>query len=125
MKLLLDTHILLWWLDDPMRISQESRDAISVKTNDVLVSAVVIWEIGIKQGLAKLKIRPDLFDCIRQSGFAHLDVTHHHAWKVRDLPPCHRDPFDRMLVAQCMVEQATLVTRDDAVRQYGIPILLA
>jgi len=122
-KLLIDTHVLLWWLDDPGLLSVAARDAIADPANDVLVSAAVVWEIVIKAGLGKLSIPSDLNDVIRRSGFRYLPVDAAHALAIRNLPNHHRDPFDRMLVAQAVVENATLVTRDTNILQYPAPCL--
>lgn len=104
MKLLIDTHVLLCWLDDPALLSLAARDAIADPANDVQVSAAVVWEIVIKAGLGKLAIPLDLDDVIRRSGFRYLPVDVAHALAIRNLPNHHRDPFDRMLVAQAVVE---------------------
>jgi len=125
MKLVIDTHVLLWWLDDPALLSAAARQAISDPTNEVLVSAAVVWEIAIKSGLGKLSIPTDLETVIVQSGFMHLPVTAAHALAVTRLPPIHRDPFDRMLVAQALAEGAQLVTRDAHLARYAVACLEA
>jgi PIN domain nuclease of toxin-antitoxin system len=118
MKLLLDSHVLLWWLDDPALLSMVARDAISDPSNDVLVSAAMVWEIVIKSGLGKLAIPADLDKVIVRSGFQYLAVNSVHAFAVQQLPLHHRDPFDRMLVAQAIVESATIITRDANIVRY-------
>ena len=125
MKLLLDTHVVLWWLDDPNLLDEAARDAIADPNNEVIVSAVVAWEIAIKRGLGKLTAPADLVSAIHDSGFATLPVTFQHALVVEQLPWHHRDPFDRLLIAQAVVEQATFVTRDSIAPLYGIPIVTA
>lgn len=125
MKLLLDTHVLLWWLDDPSLLSTPAHDAIAEPENDVLVSTAVVWEIVIKVGLGKLAIPANLDDAIRQSGFRYLPVEASHALAIRGLPNHHRDPFDRMLIAQAVVEDATLLTRDTNILQYPASCLRA
>jgi PIN domain nuclease of toxin-antitoxin system len=100
MKLLLDTHALLWWLSDPGILSETALDAISEPGNDVLVSAVVAWEIAIKRGLGKLTAPADLLTEIAVSGLEVLPISMEHALMTGRLPNHHRDPFDRMLVAQ-------------------------
>jgi PIN domain nuclease of toxin-antitoxin system len=124
MKLLLDTHIVLWWLDDPALLSSDARDAIADPANDVLVSAVVAWEIAIKRGLGKLTAPPDFEAAIQSAGFETLPITVAHALATESLPPHHRDPFDRMLVAQAQFENCTIVTRDPVLAQYGVPTIV-
>ena len=123
MNLLLDTHVLLWWLDDNPALSERARIVIADPENLVLVSAAVIWEIRIKQSIGKLDIPPNFRDILDREPFEMLDITADHAHAVGDLPPCHRDPFDRMLVAQAKVELLTLVTHDARLKQYGIPLI--
>ncbi len=125
MNLLLDTHVLLWWLDDYPTLSKKAKDAISHGKNLVFISAVVIWEIRIKQALGKLEIPHDFRKVLDSQPFEMLDITVEHAHAVGDLPAHHRDPFDRMLVAQTKVEHLTLVTRDIRLKKYKIPIIEA
>ncbi len=98
MNLLLDTHVLLWWLDDPSTLSDRAESAIRDPDNNVLVSAATVWEIIIKKAIGKLDAPDDLDQALRDCGFAALPVTVPHALAVRSLPTHHRDPFDRMLV---------------------------
>ena len=125
MNVLLDTHTLLWWLDDEPSLSETARATISDGSNLVFVSAVVIWEIRIKQALGKLEIPPDFRRVLEQHPFDTLAVTVEHARAVAEIPPIHRDPFDRMLVAQASVEGFTLVSRDLVFQRYDIPIIKA
>jgi len=125
MKLLLDTHVVLWWLDDPLLLSPTAREAIAEPTNEVLVSAAICWEIAIKRGLGKLTAPADLRRAVQSCGFAELSITPAHALATEALPMHHRDPFDRMLVAQALAEGATLVSRDPLVAAYGVPTLTA
>jgi PIN domain nuclease of toxin-antitoxin system len=125
MNLLLDTHVLLWWLDDNPTLSGEARVEISKSTNVVFISAAVIWEIRIKQSLGKLKIPKDFQSVIEAQPFETLDITPEHAHKIISLPSYHRDPFDRMLIAQAMVERFTLITRDKNIMKYGVPYIEA
>ena len=125
MNLLLDTHVLLWWLDDHPTLSAKARTAIAHGENLVFVSAVVIWEIRIKQALGKLEIPSDFREVLDDQSFEMLDITVEHAHMVGDLAAHHRDPFDRMLVAQAKVEGLTLVTRDIFLRKYKIPLIEA
>lgn len=123
MNLLLDTHVLLWWLDDNPTLSEEARTAIADGKNLVLVSAVVVWEIRIKQALGKLKVPRNFRSALDDQLFEMLDITVEHAHTVGGLPPHHRDPFDRMLVAQAIVEGLTIVTRDLRFKKYKVPLI--
>lgn len=125
MNLLLDTHVLLWWLDDDPSLSSKASIAIADGSNLVFVSAAVIWEIRIKQALGKLEIPPDFQSVLEQLSFETLDITVDHAHAVGDLPAYHRDPFDRMLIAQAKVEGLTLITRDAHFKKYQISIIEA
>ncbi len=125
MKLLLDTHVLLWWLDDPALLTDNARAAIADPINDVLVSAAVAWEIAIKRGLGKLTAPPDLELAIRGCGFSLLSITVAHALATESLPPFHRDPFDRLLVAQAIIEHLTIVSRDPKIVRYGAAAIVA
>ncbi len=125
MNLLLDTHVLLWWLDDPARLSEASRAAIRDGKNAAYVSAATVWEIVIKKALGKLDTPDDLEGVLRTCRFTPLPVTIAHALAVRSLPPHHRDPFDRMLVAQAICDGLTLVTRDPEILLYPVQSTLA
>jgi PIN domain nuclease of toxin-antitoxin system len=125
MNLLLDTHVLLWWLSDDERLGRAARSAIESSENTCFVSAATAWEISIKAALGKLDVPADMASTLGQEGFSAMDVSIEHAWEVGRLPPIHRDPFDRMLVAQCRVEGLTLVTHDSTLGSYSIPILQA
>lgn len=120
--LLLDTHPLLWWLaGEP--ISREAADAIADPSSIVAVSAASIWEIAIKRRLGKLAFEGSPTEEVRQAGFAHLPVTAAHSERAGDLPLHHRDPFDRMLVAQAQAEGLTLVSRDPVLDLYDFRLL--
>ncbi len=123
MKLLLDTHVLLWWLADNPRLSDQARKTIADSESIVFVSAVSIWEIVIKKGLGKLEIADDWYSMVSEEPFGQLPLTWEHANKVYELPELHRDPFDRMLIAQAMVEKLVLVTHDEDILRYNISIL--
>jgi PIN domain nuclease of toxin-antitoxin system len=127
MRLLLDTHALLWWTLDDGRLSASARDAIADAANAVYVSAASAWELAIKAGLGRLSLPaalgPLLADELRLNGFSPLAVSVAHALAVRDLAAHHRDPFDRILIAQARLEELTLVSGDHAMRPYGIPLL--
>ena len=123
MNLLLDTHILLWWLDDHALLPVNAREAIADTDNLIILSAAVIWEIRIKQGIGKLEIAPNFYNVIKEQGFEMLAITSDHAYAVGDLPKHHRDPFDRILIAQAMLEGFTLVTHDAIFNKYPIQVL--
>ena len=127
MRLLLDTQVFLWFLADDRRLSKVFRSAIGALDNAVLVSAASIWEIAIKSTLGRVDLAARdaarLAALIDASGFDELPITARHAAAVRDLPSHHRDPFDRLLVAQARLETLTLVTVDRALRQSGVPLL--
>ena len=123
MNLLLDTHVLLWWLDDPMLLSKQALSAINEPDNEVIVSVVSAWEIAIKRALGKLEAPENLKQMIEDAGFALIPINYEHVWEVQNLPFHHSDPFDRLLVAQSKVEYLTLVTRDLRLNAYDIPIL--
>lgn len=125
MNLLLDTHVLLWWLDDSPSLSRTVNEKISDVGNLVFVSAAVIWEIRIKQALGKLKIPASFRQVLEGQSFENLPITADHAHAVKDLPSYHRDPFDRMLIAQAVVEGLTIVTHDSVFHPYRIPIIEA
>ena len=125
MRLLLDTHVLLCWLDDHPTLSKKARIAIADGRNLVFISAVVVWEIKIKQALGKLEIPQNFREVLDAQPFIALDITVEHAHRVGDLPAHHRDPFDRMLVAQTKVKRLTLMTRDIHLRKYKIPLIEA
>jgi PIN domain nuclease of toxin-antitoxin system len=120
MRLLLDTHVLLWWLKGAPELQPALREAIADPANLVYVSAVSIWEIEIKRALHKLQMPANWLDVVADEGFRRLPVTWEHAGHVARLPAIHRDPFDRMLVAQAMIEKLVLVTDDATVRRYGV-----
>ena len=124
MQLLLDTHSLLWWATDDKRLGGAARQAIAAPANAVFVSAVTIWEVAIKQALGRLRA-PDIPELLVEQGFRDLPLTVAHAWAAGALPPIHRDPFDRALVAQATLEGMVLVTADELVMEYGGAVLHA
>jgi PIN domain nuclease of toxin-antitoxin system len=125
MKLLLDTHVLLWWLDDPERISDSAKSTIRNPENSVCVSAATVWEIVIKKALGKLDAPDNLAEVLRVCQFESLPITVEHALAVQDLPLHHSDPFDRILIVQAQVEGLTIVTRDSNILRYPVPYLMA
>ena len=125
MKLLLDTHLLLWAAAQPERLSRKARAMIADANNDLLFSVASLWEVAIKRGLERddLPVIPSLLKAgLLDNGYAEMPITGAHAVAVHGLPPIHKDPFDRMLVAQSMIEGITLLTADPLVAQYPGPI---
>ena len=124
MSLLLDTHVVLWWLSDDPGLADDIKERLDHEP-DIHVSAATIWEIAIKQALGKIIAPEDLPERVRGSGFRELPIDFAHATAAGRLPLIHRDPFDRMLVAQARCEGLTLVTRDTHCQQYDVAILRA
>lgn len=121
MRLLLDTHVLLWWLSDDRKLPKNARGIIANPDNDVLVSSASMWEISIKTALGQLEIElDDLEDAIARNGFRSLPIGFRHALTAGRLPAVHRDPFDRMLVAQASVEELRVVSHDRVFERYGL-----
>ncbi len=118
MRVLLDTHLLLWALGTPSKLPAAARKLIN--DANVYVSAASIWEISIKVALGKLSADPrEVLAALEPAGFLELPVTGAHAARVVNLPPVHRDPFDRLLIAQALVEPMRLLTNDAALAHYG------
>ncbi|MGK2958670.1 MAG: type II toxin-antitoxin system VapC family toxin [Acidimicrobiales bacterium] len=125
MKLLLDTHLLLWAAGQPEKLSATARALIEPRENTLLFSAASLWEIAIKRGLGRDDFRADprlLRRGLLDNGYIELAVTSAHAVTLDSLPPIHKDPFDRMLVAQSMAEGVTLLTADPLVAKYPAPV---
>lgn len=127
MRFLFDTHLLLWAAATPLRLPPRARDILDDAANDILFSAGSIWEIAIKNGLGRADFRVDpqlLHNGLIGAGYGELPIIGAHAMAVDRLPPIHKDPFDRLLVAQATVENIVLVTADPVVAQYPGPINL-
>jgi PIN domain nuclease of toxin-antitoxin system len=120
MRLLLDTHVLLWCLSAPNEIRAETRDKLQDPDNVVLVSTVSAWEMEIKRALGKLRAPGDLEEQLRRRRFTELPLHLWHVRALRDLPRLHRDPFDRMLVAQAVADDLGLVSRDTRLQRYPV-----
>lgn len=125
MILLLDAHALLWWLADDPQLEVAAREVIAAATNDVLVSAATVWEIEIKRSLGKLRAPDGLVEAIEAAGFGGLPIVGPDAVRAAHLADHHRDPFDRMLVAQAARLDATILSRDPVFDRYGAPRLPA
>ena len=121
MRLLLDTHVLLWWLADDRKLAKPAREIIANANNEVHVSSASVWEVAIKAALGRLEIElDDLEEAIVQNGFRQLPIGFRHALTAGRLPSVHRDPFDRMLVAQASVEELRVVSHDRVFERYGL-----
>ena len=123
MKLLLDTHVVLWWLNSDRRLSRPVRSSIEQQADQVLVSAASAWEIAVKRAVRKLEPPVRWHQEITEFGFAPLAITFDHAREAGELPRHHADPFDRMLVAQARLEGLTLVTADPNIARYDVAVL--
>ncbi len=124
MRLLLDTHALLWVLSAPAKLPAATREALEDPTNVVFASAASAWEMAIKQARGKLRYpAAELTAALRRASLLELPVTVRHAEAAARLPPLHRDPFDRMFIAQAQAEGLGLVSRDPAVRQYQVTVV--
>ena len=124
-RLLLDTHVFLWWLSDDPALGERVRKEISDPLNQVWVSAVTIWEIAIKKTLGKLEAPDGLDLIVEEENFIGLPIFLYHCERAGELPYYHHDPFDRMLIAQAQAEGLTIVTGDRKFKKYGIKILWA
>jgi PIN domain nuclease of toxin-antitoxin system len=121
-SLLLDTHVLLWLLGgEETRFGPDTLHAL--RDGTAVVSAATVWEVAIKRRLGKLKAPSNLVDTVAAAGVQLLSIAAVHAEYVADLPDLHRDPFDRILVAQAVLESLTIVTADDAIQRYEVPTL--
>ena len=122
MNLLPDTHVVLWWLGDDPTLGTAAREALADPRNTVYLSAVVVWEARIKQAVGKLDLPEDFEAILDREAVVDLPVTARHAHALARLPMHHRDPFDRMLVAQAQCEEFHLVTNDPAMELYEVPL---
>ena len=124
-RLLLDTHVLLWALEDSPELGEKARRAVIDPRNEVFVSAINVWEITIKRSLGKLRGLDNLTTTVEDTGFTPLPITLFHAEQAGNLPMHHRDPFDRMLVAQAQAEGLTIVTKNDKIPRYAVRTMAA
>jgi PIN domain nuclease of toxin-antitoxin system len=122
-RLLLDTHVLLWWLADSPQLGEKARQMISDPRNQVYISAANTWEISIKRSLGKLSAPDDMGTIIDEEGFDDLPISLFHGDQAGLLPAHHKDPFDRMLIAQAQSEGLVIVTSDEKISRYGIRVL--
>ena len=126
MRLLLDTHLIVWWMNgEASKISERALAALGSEEMEPVVSAVTIWEAAIKSGIGKLEVPGDMLAQIEGSGVELLPVTARHADFVSSLPAHHADPFDRLLVSQALAEGLTIVTADPVIARYRVPVMPA
>jgi len=127
MRILLDTHAFLWWIADSLRMSSRARELIVDRRNDLFLSAASAWEIAIKAGLGRIVLPAPidrfLVEQLRMNRIESLPIQFVHALHVHALPPVHRDPFDRMLVAQAQVEKLSILTADEQIEAYEVDVL--
>ena len=123
MNVLLDTHILIWALENNPTLSENARNVITTGSNMVFVSSVSVWEISIKKSMGKLKVPDNLLEELLAHRFSLLDINAEHAQLAGELPLIHKDPFDRMLVAQAKIEKLTLISVDPHIAEYEVKIL--
>lgn len=125
LRLLLDTHVAIWALDEPKRLSAATRQAIETEENDIFVSAVSPWELAIKGPRVGLRVPDDFEKGLTGGGITLLPVLWHHTDPLKSMAYHHRDPFDRMLVAQALTEGLTIVTADRKLRDYPVSLMPA
>jgi len=119
-RFLLDTHTLLWWLNDSPQLGPRCRQMISNDRNQVFVSAATTWEISIKMAIGKLRAPEDMDSVVEDEGFSKLPISLYHGQLAGRLPAHHRDPFDRMLIAQAQAEGLILITADENISLYNL-----
>ena len=124
MNILLDTHVVIWWYEDPLRLKDEARKIIEDKENALFLSPIVIWEILIKQTLNKLRVPEGLIEKAIHD-LIEIPITIKHTQALKKLPHIHNDPFDRILIAQAKVENLYLMTRDKQIAKYDSKTILA
>ena len=120
---LLDTHIFLWSLDETKRLTKEVAKILKDPRNRIFVSVATAWEISIKQKKGKLPLKTTLEECFRKSNFEILEIKLPHILQLENLPTYHKDPFDRMLVAQAIVEKLMIITEDGKIKKYDVSVL--
>jgi len=122
-NVLLDTHILIWALENNPSLSKKARDVITTGANMVFVSSASVWEISIKKSTGKLIVPDNLLEELAAHRFSLLNISAEHAQLAGELPMIHKDPFDRMLVAQAKIEKLTLISNDPMIAQYRVKLL--
>lgn len=124
-RLLLDTHTFLWWLSDDKKLGPSTKELISDPRNEVYVSAATAWEISIKKSTGKLQAPDGIDNVVEDEGFSRLSISFFHGEQAGALPAIHKDPFDRMLIAQAQAEGLEVVTVDETIPKYGIKVVNA
>ena len=124
-RLLLDTNAIIWMLTDSARLGPVARAAIGNRANEVFLSAASVWEIALKRFAGRIELPPGLYEVLEATGVRELPVTFFHAEHTASLPPVHRDPFDRLLVAQAQAEGLTIVTSDGMIPRYPVRTMRA
>ncbi len=124
-RYLIDTHILIWWLDGSNKLGAEVRDILKSGSNAIYLSSGAVWEMAIKESIGRLEVPHDLEEVLRQEGIEVLPIKASHALAVATLPQHHRDPFDRIQIVQAQLEGLTLISRDEAFGQYDVELIEA
>jgi len=125
MNLLLDSHILLWSIDEPNKLTKKEYEALNSLDNLKFISAASVWELQVKSTLGKLKLPENFKEFLENKAFSKLSVDFSHAHAAGKLPLLHKDPFDRMLISQALLEDFTIITRDPIFQRYGVKVLEA
>lgn len=125
MRLLLDSHVLIWWAAFPGRLRSTTRAAIRAPENEVFLSAASTWELGLKVARGKLRLPAGFAEQMLGQGFGELWISVAHTTRAAELPPLHMDPFDRLLIAQALAEGLVLVTADREIARYDVPVMEA
>lgn len=123
MRLLLDAHAFLWWVTNSSRISDAAKRAIGDPANDVAIGIGCLWELAIKRSLRKLDFPFDFEPVLQDEGFELVPISHEHLRTLENLPLHHRDPFDRLLIAQSIAERLAIVTNDEAFSRYAVSVI--
>lgn len=124
MRWLIDSHVFLWWLADELKTTTPAYSVLSDRTNEVFVSVATVWELSIKAALGKLHVKADWHEQVLLNQMAPIAITMRHAQMAAALPLHHRDPFDRMLIAQARTEGLTLITADARITDYDVRLLM-
>ncbi len=124
-RVLLDTHVLLWWLSDDTCLSENAKKIISNPANEIYISAATVWEISIKRALGKLVAPLDLDKIVEEEGFIPLPISLFHGEQAGLLPDFHKDPFDRMLIAQSQSEGLEIISSDKQIEKYSVRVIKA
>lgn len=124
MRLLLDTHTLIWGISEPEKLSEKTKELLSDVDNIILVSTASLWELQVKKSLNKIILPEDFIFQLQENGYELLNISYKHIEKLDEIPLIHRDPFDRILIAQSMHENIPLITKDSEIAKYNVKIIL-